>query len=117
LLILARRSLDKNIKRDYPQSFETGRRENSMPLMKRSSGMLFFFMLVGGLLGGVLSEILLLLSPTGFLKDLFIKGFQIGIPTATLDLHLISLTFGFGFKINLLSILGIALGLYTYKQV
>jgi hypothetical protein len=88
-----------------------------MPVMKRSSGMLFFFMLVGGLLGGVLSEILLLLSPTGFLKDLFIKGFQIGIPTATLDLHLISLTFGFGFKINLLSILGIALGLYTYKQV
>jgi hypothetical protein len=89
-----------------------------MPVMKRSSGMLFFFMLTGGLLGGVLSEILLLLSPTGFLREIFLRSFHIGIiPAATFDLHLISFTVGFGFKINLLSILGIALGLYTYKQV
>lgn len=89
-----------------------------MPMTKRSTGLLFFFVLVGGLLGGVLSEILLLLSPTGFMKEMFLRSFQIGIiPPASLDLHLISLTLGFGFKINLLSLLGMALGLYTYKQI
>lgn len=89
-----------------------------MPIMNRSPKMLFFFMLVGGLLGGVLSEIFLLLSPTGIVSEVFLKSFQIGImPPVTLDLHIISLSFGIGFKINLLSIFGMALGLYTYKQV
>lgn len=89
-----------------------------MPVMKRSSSMLFFFMLVGGLLGGVLSEILLHLSLSGFVRDIFLTSFNIGIiPPVTLDLYLISFTLGFGFKVNLLSIFGIALGLYTYKQV
>jgi len=89
-----------------------------MAMSKRSTGMLLVFMLVGGLLGGVLSEILLFLSPTGVLREVFLRSFHIGlIPAVTLDLHIISVTVGFGFKINLLSIVGIVLGLYTYKQV
>lgn len=88
-----------------------------MAVLKRTPWLLIFFILVGGLLGGVMGEILLLFSPAGFLKDLFLKSYQIGIaPPFTIDLHLITFTIGFTFRINLLSLLGIILGLYTYKQ-
>jgi len=89
-----------------------------MAVTKRSTGMLLTFMLVGGLLGGVFSEILVFFSPNGVLREAFLRSFQIGIPPpVTLDLHIISLTVGLEFKINLLSIVGIVLGLYTYKQI
>jgi hypothetical protein len=112
------RQLDKGTQNDYSLAFKNKEQDRTMPVMKRSSSMLFFFMLVGGLLGGVLSEILLHLSLSGFVRDIFLTSFNIGIiPPVTLDLYLISFTLGFGFKVNLLSIFGIALGLYTYKQV
>lgn len=64
-----------------------------------------------------MGEILLLFSPSEFLNDIFLKGYNIGItPPLTLDLHLVTFTFGFTFRINLLSLLGIILGIYTYKQ-
>lgn len=79
--------------------------------------MLIFFILVGGLLGGLMGELLSLLSPSGFLKEVFLKSYHIGInPPFTLDLNLMNLTFGFTLRINLLSLLGIILGIYTYKQ-
>ena len=88
-----------------------------MAVLKRTPWMLIFFILAGGLLGGVLGEILLLFSPSGFLKDVFLKGYHIGItPPFTFDLHLVTFTLGFTFRINLLSLLGIILGIYTYKQ-
>ncbi|MFY9271059.1 MAG: DUF4321 domain-containing protein [Candidatus Manganitrophaceae bacterium] len=88
-----------------------------MAILKRTPGMLIFFVLVGGLLGGVLGEVLLLFSPSGLLKDVFLKGYHVGItPPFTLDLRVITFTLGFTFRINLLTLLGIILGIYTYKQ-
>lgn len=88
-----------------------------MAVLKRTPWMLVFFVLIGGLLGGLMGEILLLFSPSGFLRDVFLKGYNVGInPPFTFDLHLVTFTVGFTFRINLLSLLGIILGIYTYKQ-
>ncbi len=88
-----------------------------MATLQKSFRLLLFFILLGGFLGGILSEILQRLSPEGFLPDIFVKGFAIGLnPPFAIDLHLITFTIGFTFQINLLTLLGILLGIFTYKQ-
>lgn len=88
------------------------------PLLQRTPGVLFLFVLGGGLFGGLLSEVLIFLSPSAFIRDAFLKSYPIGIPTPiTLDLFLITITMGFAIRINLMILLGILLGIYTYKQV
>jgi uncharacterized membrane protein len=72
----------------------------------------------GALFGGLLSEALVFFSPTPIIKDAFLNSYHIGItPPVTLDLALITLTLGFTVKINLLILLGILLGVYTYRQL
>ncbi len=89
-----------------------------MALLKRGPGMLVVFILGGDLLGGVLGEILMRLSPPGILRDVFLKVYSIGFtPPLTLDLHLVTLVFGFTFQITLFSLLGMMLGIYTYRQL
>lgn len=88
-----------------------------MAMLKRTPWMLIFFVMIGGLLGGVLGEILRLFSPEGLLKEMFLKGYSIGLnPPLTLDLRLFTLTLGFTIQMNLFSLLGIIFGIYVYKQ-
>lgn len=88
-----------------------------MAILRKTPWMFIFFILTGGLLGGVLGEILRILSPEGFIRDLFLTGFSPGIsPPFTLDLQLFSITLGFTIRVNLLALLGIILGIYVYKQ-
>jgi len=88
-----------------------------MAILQKSFRLFFFFTLLGGFLGGILSEVLQRLSPEGFLPDIFVKGFAIGLnPPFAIDLHIITFTIGFTFTINLLTLLGIFLGVFTYKQ-
>jgi hypothetical protein len=88
-----------------------------MATLQRSFRLLLFFVLLGGFLGGILSEVLQRLSPEGFLPEIFIKGFSIGLnPPFVIDLHLLTFTIGFTLQINLLTLLGIFLGIFTYKQ-
>ena len=89
-----------------------------MALLQKTSGTLVFFLLGGGLFGGLLGETLLFFSPSGFIKEAFVKSYQIGIVTpVTFDLFLITFTVGFAMRVNLMILLGVLLGLYTYKQV
>lgn len=88
-----------------------------MATLQRTSSMFLFFVLLGGLSGGILSEILRRISSTGFVHDIFLKGFKVGLsPPVTIDLHMVSFTLGFTLQLNLLTVLGIILGLYTYRQ-
>lgn len=76
------------------------------------------FIILGGLFGGILGEILKAISPDGAIRNIFLKGYSIGIiPPFTLDLSLITVTIGFTIRLTLFSILGIFLGVYIYKQV
>ncbi len=86
--------------------------------MRKSYWVLLVFVLIGGLLGGVLGEILRVMAPHGTIQTIFTTNFSPGInPPFTIDLVLIKLTLGFELKINLLSLIGMFLGIYLYKNV
>lgn len=86
--------------------------------MRKSPWLLLMFILFGGLLGGILGEILRVMAPAGTVQNIFATAFTPGLmPPLTIDLVLIKVAFGFSLKINLLSIIGIFLGIYLYKQV
>ncbi|HJT20526.1 MAG TPA: DUF4321 domain-containing protein [Nitrospira sp.] len=86
--------------------------------MRKSPLVLLMFLLIGGLLGGILGEILQLMAPKGTIQAFFTTNATPGIsPPLTIDLILLKITLGFSFKISLLSILGMLLGIYFYKNV
>ncbi len=86
--------------------------------MKKSPLVLLIFVLIGGLLGGVLGEILRVMAPQGTIQAVFATNYLLGITEPlTIDLILLKFTIGFVLKINLLSLLGMFLGIYLYKNV
>jgi hypothetical protein len=86
--------------------------------VKKSGWTLLGFIFIGGLLGGMLGEILTVFSPSEQIQTIFARALSPGInPPLTVDLVLIKVTLGFLFKINLLTILGIFLGIYLYKNI
>lgn len=86
--------------------------------MRKSPWVLLIFVLIGGLLGGILGEILHVMAPQGTIQSIFSTHFTPGIdPPLTINLVLIKLVFGLSIKINILSILGMFVGIYLYKHV
>ncbi len=77
--------------------------------MRKSPWVLFVFIIIGGLLGGILGEILHVIAPTHFMPGLS--------PPLTIDLVLMKLTLGFSIKVNIISVLGMFVGVYFYKHV
>lgn len=74
------------------------------------SGKLWFYviiLIIGALLGSVIGEAIGVFFKEGIINDMFVKGITPGLKTATLDLYVISLTFGFTIKLNLASVIGI----------
>lgn len=89
-----------------------------MPIMKKTGWTLLMFIFIGGLLGGVLGEILRVFTPTGTIQNIFSRSVSPGLdPPFTVDLVLIKVTIGFLLKMNLLTLLGIFLGIYLYKHL
>lgn len=86
--------------------------------MRKSAWVLLLFILLGGLLGGILGEILRVMAPKGTVQNIFSTALTPGInPPLTVDLVLLKITFGFTVKMNLLTFLGMLLGIYLYKHV
>ncbi|MYA29169.1 MAG: DUF4321 domain-containing protein [Nitrospira sp. SB0672_bin_25] len=86
--------------------------------MKKSGWSLLGFIFIGGLLGGMLGEILTVFSPSEPIQTIFARSLSPGIdPPLTINLVLFKITIGFLLKINLLTILGILLGIYLYKNI
>jgi hypothetical protein len=86
--------------------------------VRKSPWVLLIFVLIGGLLGGILGEILHVMAPQGTIQNIFATHYNPGIdPPLTINLVLIKLVFGFNIKVNILSILGMFIGIYLYKHV
>ena len=86
--------------------------------MRKSPWVLIVFVVIGGLMGEILGEILHVMAPQGTIQSIFSTHFMPGInPPLTVDLVLIKLVLGFSLKINILSILGMFVGIYLYKHV
>ncbi len=81
--------------------------------MSKGAGATLLIILIGGILGGYLGELLGLLIPTGFIHDIFIRGFTLGFDAPLIfNLRIIVLTFGVKIFVNLLGVLGMICGLY-----
>ncbi len=79
---------------------------------------LLVIMILGALIGSVIGEVIGTLAPGGYLEKVFSKGVNPGIsPPAILDLKVLVLTLGLTVKINLASLLGIALALLIYRKL
>lgn len=79
---------------------------------------LLVIVILGALIGSVIGEVIGTLAPGGYLEKVFSKGVNPGIaPPAVLDLKVITLTLGLTMKINLASLLGIALALLIYRKL
>lgn len=84
----------------------------------KSVGSLILFMVVGGLVGTVFGEILGRLLGGGVLRTVLSEGVPFGLnPPVTVDLRVLTLTLGFTFKITLLGVLGLVLGVYLYRKL
>jgi len=79
---------------------------------------LLVILILGALIGSVIGEVIGTLAPGGYLEKVFSRGVNPGIsPPAILDLKVITLTLGLTVKINLASLLGIALALLIYRKL
>jgi len=79
---------------------------------------LLVILILGALIGTVIGEVIAIIAPGGTLEKIFSKGINPGLsPPATLDLKVITLSFGFSVKINLSSLLGIGLALLIYRKL
>jgi hypothetical protein len=84
--------------------------------MAKDTGSTLLMIILGGILGGYVGELLGLLVPTGILHDIFTKGFPLGLDTPiVLDLRVIVLTFGLKLVLNIFGVIGMILGLYYSK--
>ncbi len=78
---------------------------------------LVVLLILGALVGALLGEVIRLLFPGGTLEQLFARGVSPGLSPATMDLRVLSVTFGFTLRLNLASLLGIALALFVYRRL
>ena len=85
-----------------------------MATREKNIWILVLFILCGIVVGGLLGE---LASNVDFLWWLSYRE-EFGISTPiTLDLQVITLTFGLMFKINIASIIGMILAIFIYRKV
>jgi hypothetical protein len=72
---------------------------------------LVFGLLLGGLLGELISSVL----PGGVVKDFFITTVGGRLGPATLDLIVLSLTAGIAVKLNVMSLIGLLIAAYLFR--
>ena len=76
------------------------------------SGWIMLLMVVCGLVvGGFLGELL------GKYFPILKYGYNLGVSAHEWNFHILRLTFGFDFNINMFSILGIVIAIYIYRRL
>ncbi len=81
------------------------------------AAVLLIILILGALIGSVIGEIIGALAPGGTVEAVFAKGVSPGIaPPAVLDLKVLTVTLGVTMRVNLASVLGVALALWIYRR-
>ncbi|NOX88249.1 MAG: DUF4321 domain-containing protein [Calditrichaeota bacterium] len=84
---------------------------------KKSLGWIILIIFLGALLGSALGEIIAYLIPNGVVQQFFLTSAQAHFGPATLNIVILTLTFGFSFKLNVIGIIGIMIAAYLLKWV
>jgi hypothetical protein len=83
----------------------------------RGVGVLLLAVIVGLVVGSLVGELVGQLVGAGWLRDLLTRGPVVGLtPPATLDLRLLSVTFGIVFKVNVVGVVGILVALILARR-
>jgi len=86
---------------------------------KRNIGLIILAIVIGAVTGSVLGNLVGMILPAGVVRDFFllpIDSSTFGLTNPfTIDLQVISLTFGLTFRINIMGILGIGVALYVLR--
>ena len=86
--------------------------------MHRGLGLLLLAIVVGLVCGSLRAELLARFVSPPWLKDVLTRGPMLGLsPPATLDLRLLSVTFGILFKVNVVGVLGILVALLIVRRL
>lgn len=87
-----------------------------MALKRRGAGFFLLILLGGALLGSAMGDLIGYLLPSGVVQDFFTRALTPGVnPPVTINLLVMTLTIGFTLKINIISLLGVALMAYLLK--
>ncbi|MEO0114247.1 MAG: DUF4321 domain-containing protein [candidate division WOR-3 bacterium] len=84
---------------------------------RRNVGIIILAIVIGAIIGSVLSHFLGGLFPEGPVKDFFFKPLKIGIPQLTLNLHFLTIAFGFTLSISTFTVIVIILALYLLHRL
>ena len=85
---------------------------------RRGLGLVLVAIVAGLVIGSLLGELLGQLVGAGWVQDLLTRGPTIGLTSpATLDLRLLSVTFGITFKVNVVGVLGIVIAALTVRRL
>jgi hypothetical protein len=86
-----------------------------MPLRRRNPWIFVVIIVLGAIVGSAIGHILGIVLPQGAVKTVFLKALTVGIPTITLNLAILKLTFGFMLHINLVTVIFIILLAYLLR--
>ena len=84
-------------------------------MRKKSIGWILVIILLGALIGTTLGEVLALILPQGVVKDFFLRSAEFSVGPATLNLVILTFTFGFSIKMNVISVIGIGIAAYLLR--
>jgi hypothetical protein len=86
--------------------------------VRRTFGLLLLAIVVGLVAGSLVGELLAQFVSSPWAKDVLTRGPMLGLsPPATLDLRLLSVTFGILFKVNVIGVLGIIVAIVIVRRV
>jgi putative exporter of polyketide antibiotics len=115
-------SISPTIKRLYDEeqsntvgvNIETSEVKRNMK-RKHSIGWVILAVVLGALMGSALGQVIGLILPDGVVKQFFLRSAEFGTSPVTIDMSLISFTFGFTFEINIIGVIGIILAAYILR--
>jgi len=82
---------------------------------KRSIAILFISLILGAAIGTILGEVLGLVLPEGVVKQFFLQSVSWGVSPITLDMLVMTVTFGLRVKFNISSVLGLGAVYYFLR--
>ena len=85
----------------------------------RKKGWAFYLIVIfiGALIGSALGEVIAFLIPDGVVKDFFLKSVTASIGPGTLNIIVLTLTFGFSIKLNIMFVIGVLITAYFLRWV
>ncbi|HID10425.1 MAG TPA: DUF4321 domain-containing protein [Candidatus Latescibacteria bacterium] len=88
----------------------------NIPIRRKTTGMLIVTLLVGLLIGTTVGNILgVFLPDKSVVEKVLVNSYTYVLPPLTLNLIVLTITFGFSVRVNLTSIIGLVVAWYYFK--